>query len=276
VSADADLPQLFQRSGLSVELYDLTAESSLIASSLVGDVAFYTELALESGGPVLEVASGTGRVAWELARAGVDVVGFDLSRAMIACAEAKRAAMPEDAARRVTFFHGNMLSFDAGLRFPLIIVPFRAFQVLLTPENQRRSLECMHEHLTDDGRLVIDNFDPRLEYLTRQEEPWTGRLISDQERGTTVEITIEDRNCDVVNQVLHEVWHAVERDVAGTVLREQRDALDLRWSYRYEMRHLFELCGLEVEAEYSDFQRSAPDYAKEQVWIVRRASQAKR
>jgi hypothetical protein len=36
----------------------------------------------------------------------------------------------------------------------------------------------------------------------------------------------------------------------------------------YEMRYLFELCKFKVLAEYSDFRRSNPQYAAEQVWVV--------
>jgi SAM-dependent methyltransferase len=268
---DEQLRQLYERDGLSVELYDLTTEDAVAGCSVAGDVAFYVELARGCGGPALEVACGTGRVAWEIARAGVDVVGFDLSRAMLACAEAKRASMPGDVARRATFFHADMTAFDAGLRFPLVVVPFRAFQVLLTTEAQRRALACMREHMTDDGRLVIDVFDPRLEFLTSEEQPWTERTHHDTERGTTVETWITNRSFDVIRQRLHEEWHIVERGADGEVVREETDTLDLRWGFRHEMRHLFELCGLAVEAEYSDFLRSPPDYAKEQVWVLRRA-----
>ncbi len=35
------------------------------------------------------------------------------------------------------------------------------------------------------------------------------------------------------------------------------------------MRHLVESCGLVVEAEYSDFQRSPPADGKEQLWFLR-------
>jgi hypothetical protein len=43
-----------------------------------------------------------------------------------------------------------------------------------------------------------------------------------------------------------------------------------RRTFRYEMRHLVESCGLVVEAEYSDFQRSSPEYGKEQIRVLSR------
>jgi hypothetical protein len=43
----------------------------------------------------------------------------------------------------------------------------------------------------------------------------------------------------------------------------------LRWTYRWELYHLLNLCGFAVEAEYSDFNGSAPAYGKELILIAR-------
>jgi 2-polyprenyl-3-methyl-5-hydroxy-6-metoxy-1,4-benzoquinol methylase len=40
------------------------------------DVAFFVEAAQESGGPVLEVGCGTGRILIPTARAGIEIVGL--------------------------------------------------------------------------------------------------------------------------------------------------------------------------------------------------------
>ena len=47
------------------------------------DIAFYVEAARQSGGPVLEFGCGTGRVLIPTARAGMDIVGVDLSPHML-------------------------------------------------------------------------------------------------------------------------------------------------------------------------------------------------
>ena len=58
---------------------------------------------------------------------------------------------------------------------------------------------------------------------------------------------------------------------AGRVVRQTDDVLRLRWTYRHEMRHLFELTGYRVLAEYGDFAGAPPRYGGEQVWIAERA-----
>jgi len=55
------------------------------------------------------------------------------------------------------------------------------------------------------------------------------------------------------------------------VVQTYSDVLRLRWTYRYEMRYLFELAGFTVVAEHSDFKGSPPRYGAEQVWVVEAA-----
>src|SRR5918912_1113576 len=79
---------------------------------------FYREIARRTGGPILELACGTGRLTLALARDGHEVVGLDASRAMLRAAHAKAEA--EDV--EITLVQGDMRSFDLGRRFPLVIV----------------------------------------------------------------------------------------------------------------------------------------------------------
>ena len=60
--------------------------------SVTEDIGFYVEQALASGGPVVELAVGTGRIAVPIARAGVAVIGVDSSPDMLAEARAAAAA----------------------------------------------------------------------------------------------------------------------------------------------------------------------------------------
>lgn len=261
----------YSRDGLNVQTYDLRTALDIARATVRGDADWYARRAREWGGPVLEGACGTGRVAWTLAEAGLEVTGFDLSPHMLRQAEARRARMPGEVARRATFVPGDMADFDLGRTFPLAIVPFRAFQALLTPEAQRAALARFRAHLVPGGRLVLDLFDPRLDYLI----PGTPSPVPDREsvrhpeRGTLVTVDIGARAVDPLRQVFGEPWTFREHAADGEVLLEETEVLELRWSYRYEMRHLFEIAGFEVEAEYSDFEESPPAYGKEQVWVLR-------
>jgi SAM-dependent methyltransferase len=263
-------PQLYEAEGLAVESYD-SFQSERQDSPIAGDCSFYLELAQAAGGAVLELGAGTGRVVWSLATAGIEVVGLDLSRSMLALAEAKRANQPPETGMRASFVEGSMESFDLGRSFALIICPFRAFQRMLSPEAQRRTLDCVRRHLQPGGHLALHLFDPRLNLLQPDIPPPEERRETVlPSSGNRVKFEIVQRRNDPLHQVMEEVWQFHELAADGAELRREQLTLTLRWTYRWEMRHLLELCGFEVVAEYSDFSKSPPAYGKEQIWVARR------
>ena len=56
--------------------------------SVTEDVGFYVREAVASGGPVVELAVGTGRIAIPIAVAGIPVIGVDQSPGMLEVARA--------------------------------------------------------------------------------------------------------------------------------------------------------------------------------------------
>src|SRR6266540_3949146 len=74
------------------------------------DSDFYLNLARATGGPILELGSGTGRVAFPLANAGHRVVGIDTSTSMLARASEKLKAS-RLARGRLSFVEADMTTF---------------------------------------------------------------------------------------------------------------------------------------------------------------------
>ena len=260
-------PGFYQSDGLNVETYD---QQTAVEAAIDSDVQFYTEHARQIGDPVLELATGTGRVALALAEAGLTIVGLDSSEPMLRRAEARRAALPAPARDKAQFVRGDMADFRLDQQFALVLVAYRSFQALTSPADQRRCLSCIHRHLRTDGHLIINLFDPRLEWCVPDAAP---RLQAGSFRhpvsGNLVKVETLRHTNDPMRQVLTEVWGFSELDEAGKVLRNEEEVLTLRWTHRQEMRYLFELTGFEVEAEYSDFHRSPPAYGREQIWLAR-------
>ncbi len=253
----------YSREGLLVEGYD-TAQADL------GDVDFYLSLAQETGGPVLELACGTGRVLWPLAEAGFEIQGLDRSEAMLRRAEQKRAAYSEEVSARARLHLGDMREFAFEERFGLIFVAFRSFQSLLTSDDQHTALRCAHRHLRSDGHLALHLFDPRLEWCVEGdiESPLAHDVAHPLPSGNRLEIKVAQRHNDPLLQRLTELWRLREVDSGGHVLREEEEILQMRWTYRWEMRYLFERCGFRVAAEYSSFDRAPPAYGHEQIWVA--------
>jgi ubiquinone/menaquinone biosynthesis C-methylase UbiE len=259
------LPEHYQDGGPSVDFYDVR-ETGGSGTLLDGDVEFYVAQARETGGPVLDLACGTGRVAVPLARAGFDVTGIDRAPAMLNVARAKLRAA---GLANLRFVRGNMARFTVAKRFRLVVIAYRAFQHLLTIEDQRSCLVHVRKHLRRKGRLVVHLFDPRLEFCVPANAEAISKRASAHNATTGEDVAVEvtDRKNDPVTQTFSEIWRwTVTKN--GSVVRSYADVLRLRWTYRYELRYLFELAGFAVVAEHSDFKGSPPRYGAEQVWIV--------
>jgi len=273
--ADAmmDVDQFYSDAdSLFVRAYDAFVREG--PPQIAGDVQFYARLAKEAGGRVLEVACGTGRMLLPLAEAGFDITGVDISEGMLAIARRKAAAAPDAVRRRMTLLHQDMTRLDLADRFGLIFVPFRSFQHLLTIERQRAALAAMTRHLAPDGRLALHLFDPRLDLLI--DTTATAPEISARDPATGHRFVAEVLHIrfDYVAQIRRDLWRYRELDAARSVLRDETREMALRWTYRHELRHLLELCGFTVEAEYSDFAGAPPAYGKELIVVARRGASA--
>lgn len=236
---------------------------------LAGDIAFYERLAQATGGPVLELACGTGRVAVPLAEAGLDVTGVDNAEAMLAIAARRMQAAPTPVRERLTLVQGDMTDLDLGRTFGLVFVAFRSFQLLLTIERQRQALGVIRRHMRPGGRLALHLFDPRLELMVG--DGGAGRIASGTHPVTGRRYVAEvlRANIDPVAQVRWDLWRYTEVGDNDAVLAEATREMALRWTYRWELRHLLELCGFTIEADYSDFSGSGPEYGRELIVVAR-------
>lgn len=270
----ADEVGYYREGSVSIAVYDVV-ENALIeagASVCCGDLAFYRGLAAGVPGPVLELGAGTGRVSWALAEAGHDVVGVDLSADMLARAAAKGAAHPDAVRQRVRFVCQDMVRLDLGRCFPLILVPFRTVNHLTDAARQRAALEAMRRHLEPGGRLVLHLWAPSARELVPSPDD-AARLFRthDSANGDAVFWGITAKRSDLEAQTVTTTVRFIVLAPDGAVRADGRETLAVRWATQQEMRYLFELCGLAVEALHGDFLGGAPGPDKDQVWVLRRA-----
>src|SRR5439155_1092987 len=122
---------------MSSSPYDTIAELyDPWSASVVEDVAFYLEEARRSGGPVVELGVGTGRIAVPIAADGIRVIGVDSSRGMLdVCA--RRAAL---AGVELDLRVGDLRQPPIAECVPLVICPFRSLLHMHTGEDRRLAL----------------------------------------------------------------------------------------------------------------------------------------
>ena len=237
------------------------------------DVSFFVEMAREYGGPVLEVGCGTGRVRIPTARAGLRIVGVDLSASMLAICRRRLREEPADVQRRADLVEADMRDFSAGGGYALATMPFRPFQHLLTVEDELACLTTIHRHLADDGRLILDLFNPSIDLLAHRtvgeefghESPFEmpdGRLVVRSHR-----FVAQDRFRQVNDiELIYDVTHPDGR-------RERLiHPFPFRYLFRFEAEHLLARAGFEVEHLYADYDRSpyGSKYPGELIFIARK------
>ncbi len=237
------------------------------------DVDFFVQAAVDSGGPVLEIGCGTGRILIPTAREGIQITGLDLSEHMLdVCQTALEQESPE-VQKKVELIRGDMRDFDLGRTFALATTPFRPFQHLTSVEDQIRCLDAIAKHLEPGGELILDLFNPSLPRLADQnfgqenitEPPFTlpdGTRVQRKDRITGRDYALQVQDVELIYYLTHPDG------------REERivHAFPMRYLFRFEAEHLLARCGFEVIAIYSDYQKNpfGSSYPGELILVARK------
>lgn len=162
--------------------YDLSHDA------LVDDIPFLLNLATETGGQVLEIGCGSGRLLVPLARGGHTVTGVDSSPEMLARAELRLAAEPPTARAMARLVHADVksLTFFGSDSFGLIAFGYNTF-MHLDEAGAVKALKQLRPLLRDGGRLVIDVANPILLSMAADDPDFVLEdMLEDGERGETV------------------------------------------------------------------------------------------
>jgi SAM-dependent methyltransferase len=240
------------------ELYDLFYDD------FEEDLEMYRGFAERSGGPILEVGSGTGRVALALAAEGHAIVGLELSEAMrvVAQRKADRAQLGD----RVTFIAGDMRRFTIDQHFGLIVAPLNTFLHNLTLDDQLATLACCKKHLRPGGRLVLDCFNPDPAHAADDRRLIVQRTVIDRETGQTAVLLLA-RATDWGHQ-LQEITYFVDRTDRNGVLQHSTLQTSFRFIFRHEMQLLLKAGGFDLQEVYGSYDLEPFDTGSEKIIVV--------
>ena len=146
--------------------------------SVTEDIDFYVRLAIESGGPVLEIGVGSGRIAVPTALAGIAVVGVDRSGAMLDLARAKARAQGVS----LELVRADMRELPELGTFPLVTVPFRALLHLRDDAERLGVFRSLRARLQPGGLLAFDVFHPDRRDIEDTDGRWLEREPGIMER----------------------------------------------------------------------------------------------
>jgi SAM-dependent methyltransferase len=190
------------------------------------------------------------------ARAGIEIVGLDLSQSMLAVCGRRLAREPDEVRARATLVEGDMRDFQLGRQFALATMPFRPFQHLITVEEQIACLEAIRQHLAPGGKLILDLFNPSLPALVDDSRS--------EEYGDEPEFVMPDGRRVVRRfRTVGRDWLAQVQEVeliyyvAHPDGRQERQvhSFPMRYLFRFEAEHLLARCGFRIDAVYCDFDR---------------------
>jgi len=218
--------------------------------SVVEDVGFYVDLAVESGGPVVELGVGTGRIAVPVASAGVQVIGIDSSRGMLeVCGE---QAVLAGVAHLMDLRVGDLREPPVPERVPLVMCPFRAFLHLGDDDARLGALAAARRMLVPDGRLAFDVFAPGADDVAQTHDVWIEREPGIFERAH---------------------WNLDTRTLTLDVRGDTGEAtMTLSWLEPGAWQALLGEAGFDVEAVYGWFDRRPYTGGEDVVFVARRSS----
>ena len=203
---------------------------------------FYRDLASRVGGPILELACGTGRLTIPLALDGHEVVALDASHAMLRSAREKADAEEVE----ITFVHGDMRSFDLGRSFALVVISCNSLAHLTTNEELKSCLYRVAKHLVPGGLLAFDIINPKLRELLR---PDTQSVRLDVGPNPSAAVAVEEiASYDPVQQIRVAQWRILD----NTHCSREVAPLRLRVLYPQEVALLLDAAGIELAARYGD------------------------
>jgi SAM-dependent methyltransferase len=232
-----------------VSAYDAIAEVyDPWSRSVTEDVRFYVDEAKRAGGPIVELAIGTGRIAVPTAAEGIRVIGVDSSPGMLEVC--RRAAELAGVSELLDLRLGDLADPPVEERVRLVTCPFRSYLHLLDDGERLRALRAARELLVPGGRLAFDVFAPGADDIADTHGRWLEREPGIFERAD---------------------WDSRERTLTLSVRGDSgATTFTLAWLSPDEWRGLLERADFQVIGCFGWFDRRAYAGGEDTVWIARR------
>jgi len=220
---------------------------------ILGDVGFYKELAARTGGPVLEVGCGTGRLTIPLARLGLEVWAVDVSAGMLAQLRAKLAREEASVQARVRIAQQDAATLDLPERgFALALLPFNTLMLIPDPDEEQATLAALAAHMAPGAVLAFDVMNPPTLPLQADRTPApceprvapdTGNRYVRTAMNTALDVFQRQRVCGWYDELLPD----------GTV-RSSDFAFHWRMIFHAELEPMLRKAGFALESLAGDFE----------------------
>ncbi len=206
------------------------------------DFDFYKRWCLKRPGPVLELCSGTGRLTIPLKQSDIEISGLEISDSMLETARNKA----KQAGVEIAFFKGDIRAFSLANKYSTVIIPFNSLQCIYTIDDIENVFKHIKEHLSSDGLLIFDIFNPSIHLMVEKENSFSEISKFTLNNGNEV-IIKEKADYDDSIQVnrIKMIYQVGEK--------EYSDKLDMRCFYPLEMDALLKYNDFDVVQKFGNF-----------------------
>ncbi len=216
------------------------------------DIDLYMNFAELCGGPLLELACGSGRLLLPLASAGYEITGVDTSTAMLELAH--QALEKEGVAARCTLVQQDMCVLQLGKKFHLAFVALGSFGHLVTRKTQQQALAAIRAHLTSSGTFILDISNEDARYM----ESMGGQILHHGSwqlaDGSIVTHFVSPASSHTMH--LLELTHFYDVHKQGEAVRRTVTSTQLYLFERNEAELLLEQAGFAIKNVYGDYDLS--------------------
>ncbi len=230
------------------------------------DLDLYLNLALVTGGPVLELGCGSGRLLVPLAAAGHHVTGIDVSAPMLS--RARQSAGEMGVTDLITLHEGSMTEADqaAGGPFGIAIVALNGLMHLPTVAEQRAALSSIRRALDPRGQLVIDLLNPTPDALRALDQAVSHEGTWSLDDGTRVDKLAARRVMPAVQRIETDLWY--DLIAPDGTLRRIAMGYPMRYVHRAELELMLESAGFAEWQVYGSYELDPFEDASERLIVT--------
>lgn len=239
-------------------IYDANIYDGL--NTFLSDLPFYKKwLPKNRDAKILELCCGTGRLTLPIAKDGYNICGVDYTPSMLEQAKAKAS----EAGLDIHFIEADIRAFCLHEKFDLIFIPFNSIHHLYKNEDLFNTLEGVKHHLKEGGLLLLDCFNPNIQYIVEaeKEQKVIAEYTTNDGREVLIKQTMRYENTTQVNRI---EWHYF---INGEFHSTQN--LDMRLFFPQELDSYLEWAGFNVIHKFGSFEEEVfSDSSEKQIYVL--------
>ncbi len=250
---------------MEINNYDYIADLYDIYVPVTFDVDFFLTEAKKTTGEVLELMSGTGRVSIPLIEAGIKLTCVDLSAGLNAILESKLQKL----GLKADVYQMDICELELQKKFDMVIIPFSSFAHITSPDEQRKALVRIRQHLLPGGAFICTLGNPKLRQKAVDGQLRLFRKYPLPDTQGLLLLWIAEDMSDDDKQVVEAMQFYEEYDAKGILQSKRLLELHFRLSQKDEFEELAKATGFKVKALYGDYAYSEfNDASPAMIWFL--------